>query len=162
MAAPSPSIETAAQSFIQSYATAMHLAQSQPPTPLPTIASTLASHYLPGFTSFTLGQISPMPNHAFASSLIKGHIERMVKVGVGCDIRLKMSRVQVVNGGSGSSALCFITWEIFPSEVWKGAGWEWDNCYFYRRKMDGSEGWEGVISDAEIEGLLENIPEFFG
>ena len=102
-----------------------------------------------------------MPDHAFASSLIEGHLGRMVKVGVGYDIRLKRSRVQVVNDGSSSSALCFITWEMFPSEAWKGAGWEWDNCYFYRRKVDGSEGWEGVISDAEIEGLFKNIPGFF-
>lgn len=81
-----------------------------------------------------------------------------MKNGVGCDIRLKGSRVEVASSGS---ALCFVTWEIFPAEGWKGEGWQWENCYFYRKKPDGTEGWEGVITDGEVEGLIKNVPGFY-
>jgi hypothetical protein len=70
------------------------------------------------------------------------------------------SRVEVAGSGS---VLCWITWTIVPAEGWKGGkSWEWENCYFFRRKVDGTEGWEAVISDGEIEGLVRHVPGFFG
>jgi hypothetical protein len=43
-----------------------------------------------------------------------------------------------------------------------GDVWHWENCYFYRRKSDGTEGWEGIVSDGEVEGMMKNIPGVFG
>ena len=91
--------------------------------------------------------------------MVQEHLERLKDSGLGYDVRKVNYRVEVVSQGS---ALCFITWEVVPGADWKGgAGWQWENCYFYRLKMDGTEGWEGVISDGEIGGLLQHIPDFF-
>jgi hypothetical protein len=166
MAAQNATIVTAATSFIKSYATAMHLAHSNPPTPLTTIGAKLGSHYLPTFTSFSLGAVYSVSDTMPAIAMVQGHLEHLANSGVGCDVREVKSRVEVV---SNSSALCWITWKIVPAEGWEGdeseigqGGWEWENCYFYRRNMDGTEGFEGVIADGEIEGLLKHIPNFFG
>jgi hypothetical protein len=159
MATSNAQIESAALTTIQSYASAMALASSSPPTPLPVIAAELAKHYLPNFTAFSLGYIHSAPDTAAATAMIQGHFERLVNSGVGCDIREAGSRVQIVGQGS---ALCWITWKIVPAEGWKGGeGWEWENCYFYRRKVDGVEGFEGVIADGEMGGLAKHAPGSF-
>lgn len=83
-----------------------------------------------------------------------------------------MSEGEHKDGGSGS-VLCWIKWKIVPGEGWKGGadgkgkgGWEWENCYFFRKMWSENkgweEGWEGVISDSEIKGLVEHVPRFFG
>jgi hypothetical protein len=160
MGASNDDIESGALKFIQSYASAMALAHTSPPTPLPTVAAKLASHYLPGFTAFSLGNIDSAPDSAACIAMVKGHLERLLNSGVGYDVREKKSRVDVV---SSSSAICWITWEIVPSEGWKGGeGWEWENCYFYRRRVDGTEGFEGVLADGEIAGLVKHVPGIFG
>ena len=92
--------------------------------------------------------------------MIQGHLERLVNSGVGCDVREVGSRVKVVSQGS---ALCWIKWKIVPADGWKGGeGWEWENCYLYRQKMDGVEGFEGVIADGEMGGLAKHVPGIFG
>ena len=161
--ASSTDIEAAAQKYIESYAAAMHLAHSSPATPIPDIAKALGSHYLPGLVSLTHGHIVSAPHFTDAkasAASIEKHLEKFVNSGVGVDIRLKKSRVETIEG-VGGSALCFLTWAIFPTEGWKGEAWHWENCYFYRRKPDGTEGWEGIVSDGEVEGMIKNIPEAF-
>jgi hypothetical protein len=166
-----PDIKASAEQFITSYAHAMSRAQppssqSTPATPVPTIAAGLSSHYLPNFTSFTLGSVFTMPDAAAAHASIQSHLERLVSSGVGCDVRLRRSRVEVV---SGTSALCWVTWGMFPAEGWKGrvgedgVAWEWENVYFYRWLGEGKEGWEGCIADEEISGIMKNLGlEYFG
>lgn len=101
------------------------------------------------------------PDAAAATAMVRGHLERLAKAGVGFDVREKGNRVQVVTSGS---AMCWITWAIAPTGEKEGGerGWEWENCYLFRRMGDGREGFEGVISDGEIEGLVRHVPGIFG
>lgn len=88
---------------------------------------------------------------------------------MGLDLREAGSRVHVMSEGS---AVCWMRFKIVPDPEWKGGvhgegkgGWEWENCYFYRRtwnEEDGwKEGWEGMNADAEMEGLVKYMPDFF-
>jgi hypothetical protein len=100
--ATAPSVEAAAQKHIESYAAAMHLAHSNPPTSIPDIAKSLGSHYLPGLVSLTHGSIVSAPFFTDAktsAASIEKHLLRFVDSGVGCDIRLKKSSVATIDGG---------------------------------------------------------------
>ncbi|KAI9701622.1 MAG: hypothetical protein M1820_006393 [Bogoriella megaspora] len=150
------SIRTAAEDFANSYAAAMAIGpQSLDNTTK--CASALASHYLENFTSFTFGHIRTLPTGEDAVNGIDKHLQNFVKHGLGLDVRLKKSRVEVV---SLSSALCWITWELYPLDK-SIEGWDWENVYSYRVRQDGKAGWESVISDNEIAGLTQRVPKFF-
>ncbi|KAH9216130.1 hypothetical protein DL95DRAFT_407807 [Leptodontidium sp. 2 PMI_412] len=131
------SIETAANEFIKSYASAVSLETYSPPTSLDAMAPKLAKHYLPNFTFFSPGHVRPSPTQATTETIIKEHIQRYIKSGVGLDLREAGSRVHVMSEGS---AVCWMRFKIVPDPEWKGGvhgegkgGWEWENCYFYRR-----------------------------
>jgi hypothetical protein len=141
-------------SLISSYASAMSLAQTT--TSTATIAEALAKHYLPNFTTFASGHVRSIPNLAAATTGVKDHLDRLVSSGVGCDVRFKSSKVDCVGV---SSAICWIEWEIVPADGRQG--WSWTNAYLYRKKIDGTEGWEGVICDQEVEGLVKNVPRIY-
>lgn len=147
--------QTAAEACVQSYATAMHLAQNPSTTPQ-SCAASMGAHYLPGMISFTFGHQHAFNTEADAVAGIASHLEKFEKHGLGMDIRLKTSTVKAV---SVASAMCFVTWEIFPKNGVKG--WEWENVYGYRKTQEGKEGWEFVVSDNEIQNLMERVPEFF-
>jgi hypothetical protein len=142
-------------SLITSYVSAMSLAQTT--TSTATIAAALAKHYLPNFTTFVGGHVRSIPDLAAATTGVQSHLDRLVLLGVGCDVRCKSRRVDCI---TVSSALCWIEWEIFPADGRRG--WSWTNVYLYRKKPDGTEGWEGVLCDQEIEGLVKNVPGIFG
>lgn len=84
------------------------------------------------------------------------HLERFERVGLGHDIRLVKSRVDPV---SASSALCWLSWKIYPKNEMEG--WTWENVYGYRVGQDGKEGWEMSIADNEVSGLLQRYPKIF-
>lgn len=147
--------QSPASKFLQSYASAMHTAQDPSTTPA-SCATVLASHYLPGMTSFTHGTQHRFEAQEDAISGIKIHLERLEKTGWGFDIRLDDSRVEVVSEGS---ALCWATWRIDPKNGVEG--WSWRNVYGYRKGQDSKQGWEFVISDEEVAGIFKRAPEFF-
>lgn len=138
------------------------------------IAQNLSSHYLPTFGSYTMGHYVTFPPAAEEKQeLVKQHLQRFLVQGLGLDIRLKASRVDVLSeyplppGSYGGehistmgSAVCFVTWEIFPPKESGVEGWHWENVYCYRKMMDGSEGWEFAVSDNEISQLLARFPKF--
>ncbi len=115
----------------------------------------IASHYLFPYISFTLGQIHSFADRTTADEACSLQIARFEKAGVGTDIRIKDVKIVPV---SENSALCHLTWEIFPED--NRPGWSWLNIYGYRQRGD-EEGFEFNISDNEIAELLKRFPDFF-
>jgi len=152
-------ISRAASTFVGTYAAAMALG-GRPINSLPSVAEALASHYplSTPFTAFTFGHVTVSPNRTNCTENILGHLERFARSGLGTDIFMEKHRIEVLSPGS---ALCWITWAIRPKDGTKG--WNWENVYGYRR-VTGPEGsepeqhWEFVISDHEIEELLQRRP----
>ena len=115
----------------------------------------IAAHYVYPYYSFTLGQVHCFEDRATADVACADQVERFEKAGVGSDIRITDHKVVEV---SPDSALCHITWEVFPSNG--TPGWKWTNVYAYRRRGD-EEGFEFNISDNEIGELLKRFPNFY-
>src|SRR3569833_1108724 len=103
-------ITHAAKAAVTAYAAAVQMGRN---TSIPSsdVASAMASLYLPGFTSFTLGQITVLPNETSAATSIDNILKLYNASGLGTDIRLAKSRVEAV---SDQAAFCFLTWKIFP------------------------------------------------
>ncbi|TEA13417.1 hypothetical protein C8034_v004859 [Colletotrichum sidae] len=127
--------------------------------PLAEVAASLASFYLTNFTSFTLGQVTTLPDNATAGVLTQ--LRLLNTSGVGTDIRPCGARVEVV---SSKSAICWVTFEIYPRSR-NLARWTWTNVYGFRLEdgrgngLDG--GWEYTNPDQEFQELLERVPDFF-
>jgi hypothetical protein len=115
----------------------------------------IAGHYLFPYISFTSGHIHRFEDRATADLACSEQVARFERSGIGSDIRLKDYRVVPVSDGS---ALCHLTWEVFPQNGMDG--WTWLNIYGYRNR-NGEEGFEFNISDNEIEELLKRVPDFF-
>ena len=115
----------------------------------------IAGHYLFPYVSFTNGGVHTFDDRATADEACIGQVARFERAGVGSDIRLKDFKVVPV---SAESALCHLTWEVFPENG--TPGWTWLNIYGYRRKGD-TEGFEFNVSDNEIGELLKRFPNFF-
>ncbi|OCC22438.1 hypothetical protein MB02_16900 [Croceicoccus estronivorus] len=115
----------------------------------------IAGHYVFPYYSFTLGQVHCFDDRATANDACSDQVARFERAGVGSDIRMREFEVVQVSDGS---ALCHITWEVFP--VNGMAGWSWTNVYGYRRRGD-EEGFEFNISDNEIGELLQRFPDFY-
>jgi len=115
----------------------------------------IAGHYLFPYVSFTNGGVHTFDDRATADEACIGQVARFERTGVGSDIRLKDFKVVPV---SADSALCHLTWEVFPENG--TPGWTWLNIYGYRRKGD-TEGFEFNVSDNEIGELLKRFPNFF-
>lgn len=149
------SCKASAEAFVESYASAMHLAQTSDVTTT-SCANALAAHYHHGMTAFVFGHKTSFDTHSDAEIGVKAHLERFERAGLGYDIRLEKSRVEEI---SQSSALCWVTWKILPKNTVEG--WQWENVYGYRKTQDGKEGWELVVSDNEIAGVMQKAPEVF-
>jgi hypothetical protein len=167
-----------ATAFIHSYATATALAS----TDLKASASQMSSHYLPNLISFTLGTTTTVATQEEASKGTHTHLQKLVKAGVGADIR--MIRVAVKEVGE-FAATVFVTWELVVDDFSiadeekakgkeggaqrKAKGWRWRNCYGYRRMsrdVDGEgvvekEGFEYIVSDEEVGELIKRVPKYF-
>ena len=115
----------------------------------------MAGHYLFPYISFTLGHVHTFDDRATADAGCADQIDRFERAGVGSDIRITDYKIVEV---SPDSALCHITWEIFPTNDM--VGWRWTNIYGYRRRGD-EEGFEFNISDNEIAELLQRFPDFY-
>lgn len=115
----------------------------------------LAAHYVYPYYSFTLGQVHCFEDRATADAACADQVERFEKAGVGSDIRITDCKLAEV---SADSALCHITWQVFPADG--TPGWQWTNVYAYRRRGE-EEGFEFNISDNEIGELLRRFPDFY-
>ncbi|KAI5194767.1 hypothetical protein E4T39_08527 [Aureobasidium subglaciale] len=170
-----------ATKFTHSYATATALAAPGTPTALSASAKAMSTHYLPPLTSFVLGTTTSIPSAAEASSGTLLHLQKLVKAGVGADIRLVRIAVKEI---SACAAAVFVTWELVvggltqgdaEKEGKKARGWRWRNCYGYRRmtKEGGGEGGSGeeevvvkegfeyIVSDEEVGELVKRVPGYF-
>ncbi|KAL0942861.1 uncharacterized protein CTRU02_200747 [Colletotrichum truncatum] len=127
--------------------------------PLQEVAESLASFYLTNFTSFTLGQVTTLPQDP-APGVLK-QLQLLNESGLGTDIRPCAARIEVV---SSQSAMCWITFEIFPRTK-KIDRWTWTNIYGFRlgepRKNGLDGGWEFTNADQEFQKLLERVPDFY-
>lgn len=135
-----------AEAFCRSYGQAM----------LDKDGRAIAGHYLFPYISFTLGQVHSFEDRAAADTACIDQVTRFDRAGVGTDIRLTDFKVVEV---SDASALCHLTWEVFP--VNGMPGWSWTNVYGYRRRSDDEEGFEFNVSDNEISELLKRFPNFY-
>lgn len=172
------SITKAAKAAIKSYAAAVSLGADPSKVPASQAAAVMATHYLPNATLFTLGSINTFPNPQIAALQIEGLLLQYNRSGLGADIRLDHDRIDAV---SEQSALCWITWKIFPAGAHgngKGRGhgkketeknatkpWTFTDVYGFRLAPNSTNGldggWELVIADDEFTKLAENWPAFF-
>lgn len=90
------SCKPSAEAFVQSYASAMHLAQTPDVTPT-SCATALGAHYHPGMTAFTFGHKHCFETQADAVAGITSHLENFDRAGLGWDIRMEKSRVEEVS-----------------------------------------------------------------
>ena len=147
------SVKESATAFAQSYAAAMHLGQQASTTP-ESCGEALANHYLSPNTAYVMGAQNQMMDDTKVAA-VTNHLKRFQKHGLGMDVRLKALRVEVVS--ELGSALCLITWEVFPKNG--QPGWAWENCYGYRKTQD-KEGFEFIVADNEISLLAQHCPGF--
>jgi hypothetical protein len=159
--------------FIHSYARATALGSTDPQAS----ATAMSSHYLPNLTSFTLGTTTTVSTPAEAAKGTLLHLQKLIKAGVGADIRLIRVAVKEI---SEFSAAVFVTWELVVDDnpisdggaegkagKGKAKGWRWRNCYGYRRMegqgVDGGvkEGFEYIVSDEEVGELVKRVPKYF-
>jgi len=149
-------IQEKAEQHVHSYAKALAAAPSQGTEKT---AEALHSHWAQkNFVAFTHGHTS-LNNSTDADRLgTKRYLDKFIEAGIGLDIRLASHRIEVVSSGS---AICFMTWAIYPPETAVVQGWEWVNVYMFRLLPGQDKGcWEAVISDNEIGGLLQRFPKF--
>lgn len=154
------SIQVKAEAFCQSYATAVRCTD---PTKTEEAAKAILSHYVPkGFVSFSMGSIRQLGDHNEAMSPAKAYLDRWFTLGIGLDVTLESSRIEVV---SPYNALCFITWKAHPFPHCGEKEWTFENVYSYRilPGQEGSRGdFEFAISDNETSALLQRFPTFLG
>ncbi|GAB7349309.1 hypothetical protein MBLNU459_g8449t2 [Dothideomycetes sp. NU459] len=149
------SIDESAESFTQSYASAMASATQVSRTDC---AKALGSHYGPGMASYTFGHVHVFKDTAHANENIETHLGRFEAAGIGYDIRMVEHEILPV---STSSALCPVTWEIRPKAGSGVEGWRWRNVYAYRLPPGADKGyWEFVVSDNEVGELMKRFPNF--
>ncbi|KAK4213938.1 hypothetical protein QBC37DRAFT_422142 [Rhypophila decipiens] len=120
-------ILTASKTAIKAYATSISLAADLSTTPgsVSEVALGMASHFLPNVTIFTLGSTTTFPDTKFAASQIENLLMQYTRSGLGTDIRLESSRVEVL---SSQSSICWISWKIFPPPGSEGDHDESENC----------------------------------
>ncbi|KAJ0335772.1 hypothetical protein COL922a_008786 [Colletotrichum nupharicola] len=127
--------------------------------PLQDVAASLAAFYLTNFTSFTLGEVTVLPNDPVPG--VFKQLRLLNQSGIGTDIRPRGGRVEVV---SAESAICFVTFEIYP-KTRKIDKWSWTNVDGFRLEPGRSNGldggWEFTNADQEYESLLQRVPNFY-
>lgn len=151
-------IYKAAEAHAKSYAEAVRLGSKD--INAAQIAQELHKHYGASFTHFSLGNVGTIPGGSDGVKGIETHLERFEKSGLGLDLEMTKLRVEVV---SSSSAVCWVTWRLKPKK--EGVSpWEYTNLYGYRQPMGMAAGkgyWEWAVSDQEIGGLVQRVPNFF-
>lgn len=151
-------IRVKAEAFCQSYAKAVNCVD---PTRTGETSKAILSHYVSrGFTSFSMGSIKQLNDLDEAVSRGKSYLDRWFTLGIGLDITLEHSRIEVV---SPYNALCFLTWEAHPFPQCGEKEWSFQNVYSYRvlPEQEGSSGaFEFAISDNETSSLLQRFPSF--
>ncbi|KAK5940193.1 hypothetical protein PMZ80_007612 [Knufia obscura] len=151
-------IRAKAEAFCQSYAQAVNCTD---PTKTEEAAKAILSHYVPkGFVSFSMGSINPLGDHDKAASGAKPYLDRWFTLGIGLDVTLESSRIEVV---SPYNALCFLTWKAHPFPQCGEKEWTFENVYSYRLlpgQEDSRGAFEFAISDNEISALLQRFPDF--
>ena len=182
----SHSIASRAEAHCHSYATSISRA-SQRTAPNDTIdtravALAILSHYhTQTFTAFTLGTRSTLSTTSEENPItaqdkpllgIKTYLDRFIHHGLPLDNKLEKLRVEVVSdlgAQGGGFAFCWITWRMEPGvgSPWEGRGWSWENVYGFRVMPAGAggaasaaEGFESVVSDNEVVGLVGRVPGF--
>ncbi|KAK3940013.1 hypothetical protein QBC46DRAFT_386446 [Diplogelasinospora grovesii] len=138
-------IVNAAKQAILAYAAAVSKG-SNPSIPVSDVAASMAELYLPNFTSFTLGSITVFATRPDAQAAIERLLCSYNTSGIGADIRKYDSRVEPV---SASSAICWITWEIFPNPgTTDGKGavepWKFTDVYGFRLTQNNSSVNKGL------------------
>lgn len=151
-------IRAKAQAFCQSYAKAVNCTD---PTKTEVTGKAILSHYVPkGFVSFSMGSTTHMGSHNEAVPGATKYLNRWFALGIGLDVRLDNSRIEVV---SPHNALCFLTWTAHPFKECGVEKWSFENVYSYRLlpgQEDGKGWFEFAISDNEIAALLQRFPDF--
>lgn len=151
-------IRVKAEAFCQSYAIAVNCTD---PSKTQEAAKAILSHYVPtGFINFNLGSINHLGDRNEAIARAVPYLDRWFTLGIGLNITLEDSRIEVI---SPFNALCFLTWKTHPLPECGEATWTFENVYSYRIRpgyMDGRGDFEFAISDNETSALLQRFPAF--
>jgi hypothetical protein len=142
-------ISSAAHAAVTAYGAAIALGGNYS-YPLPKLADTVSSFFLPNYTAYTLGKQSLSPNQSVvALGFEKTYTGWRKSGGPGTVVKIIHTNVQPV---SNESALCWLTYHIQPQNGM--LPWSWTNVYGYRMtektlltKLKG--GWEFAIGDDE-------------
>lgn len=161
-------IKSKAEAYCRSYAEAVELASKDKDSRTEKMAEALFSHYVQkDFTAFTSGQRLTMGDKNTSVPLIQSYLDKWIELGLGLDISMDNSRVEVVSDlgqQGGGQAFCWITWTLHPptGSEWHGKGWSWENVYAFRLPPGQDNGhFEFVVNDNETATLLQRIPNFF-
>lgn len=125
------------------------------------LVDAFADHYLPNAVVF--GHLQPIvwPTKADAVKFVTPMIGRYAATRLGFNASLKWHRIQVVSDqGMSGSAVCFAVWEYTPLKESGLEPWVVNVVYGFRRKSDGTSGWEHVTVDNEIAERSKRVPNF--
>ena len=160
-------LKSKAEAFCRSYSDSLGLTSRDKENTSEKTAEALFSHYLQqGFTAFTFGQHATFGDKDASTASIKRYLDKWNDLGLGLDFSMDDFRVEVVSDlgpQGGGLALCWITWSVQPppESAWSGKGWNWENVYAFRVPPGQENGYfEFVVSDNEMSGLLQRIPNF--
>lgn len=132
------SLKSAAEAHIQSYAAVF---TKDLEVPVPTLSQEMTSFYHYPFVSFIHGKSYTVPTHEQMAQQSITYLESWAKRGL-MRFKLAKSRVEELSPGN---AFCWLTFELDDKDGKKG--WTWENVYVYRRRPDGTGGFEATFAD---------------
>jgi hypothetical protein len=123
-------------------------------------AEAFVAHFLPNAVTFGFPEPIMWKTKEEAVNTMAWWLPRYFRTGLGFRIRLRSSRIEVVSddGNGVGSAICFVKYEYQP---WEKSGiepFDFDMVYGYRKKPDGTEGWEFCMIDGELKELTKRVP----
>lgn len=152
-------IKHAAEAAITAFELAVGLGRNNS-VPVSEMAAHLAPLYLPTYTGFSLGKVTPNENRSYLLAGMESEFGRMRELGIGTDVRLIDSRVEVV---SPQSALCWMTLKVFPPDDCIEP-WSWTNVFGFRATNATHNGlgggFEFAIGDQEHAKMEARFPNF--
>lgn len=127
--------------------------------PLAEVAAEVSSFFLPTYTAFSLGSVTPKQNQ---STIQEGFVQLYQlwrEPGQpGTDVHIISSRTKI-EAMSNESASCWMTYCVNPVDG--SEGWEWQTVYGFRLVENGTSngqagGWEYALADEEKQAYAQN------
>ncbi|KAF2096769.1 hypothetical protein NA57DRAFT_58657 [Rhizodiscina lignyota] len=123
----------------------------------------VASFYLPKAVFFGMPEFTVFDTPTDVADTLNHVSGLYFTKGLGFDLRPKSHRIEVVceaERGVGTAA-CFVKWTYHPSEKSGFQPWDVDILYGFRKRADGTAGWEYCVIDGELTEMLKRVPDLF-